>query len=100
MDGYDTGHIAEVFGGLFSLSLLTLADQGVPALLKLTPSPRTVPHSHSVPSLTSACVDEESNHHGCCHHCPPGLHLWLLHAVKDGHAAHMALPGHRDSRDT
>lgn len=69
------------------------ADQRIPALQKLSTPLRTVPHSHGIPSLTSARVDKESDHHGCCHHRPPGLHLRLLHAVKDGHAAHVALPG-------
>lgn len=77
------------------LPLCSSADQRVPALQKLTAPPRTMPHSHSLPSLTSARVDEESDHHGRCHHRPPGLHLRLLHAVKDGHAAHVALPGTR-----
>lgn len=82
------------------LPLCSSADQRVPALQKLTAPLRTMPHSHGLPLLTSARVDEESNHHGRCHHCPPGLHLWLLHAVKDGHAAHVALPGtRRESRD-
>lgn len=77
------------------------ADQRVPALQKLTAPPRTVLRLRSVPSLTSARVDEESDHHGRRHHRPPGLHLWLLHAVKDGDAAHVALPGtHRESGDT
>lgn len=77
------------------------ADQRLPALQKLAVPPRIMPRSHSIPSLTSACVDEESDHHGRCHHHPPGLHLWLLHAVKDGHAAHVALPGtQRESGDT
>lgn len=77
------------------------ADQRTPALQKLTAHLRTVPHSRGIPSLTSARVDEESDHHGRCHHRPPGLHLRLLHAVKDGHAAHVALPGtRRESEDT
>lgn len=53
---------------------------------------------HSKPSpqrgaLTCAHVDSEGYDHGGCHHSTPGLHLGPLHAVKDGHTAHMALLG-------
>lgn len=42
-------------------------------------------------ALTCAHVDSQSYDHGSCHHSTPGLYLWPLHAVEDGHTAHMAL---------
>lgn len=74
------------------------ADQKVPALQKPAAPLRTAPHSRGIPLLTSARVDEERDHHGRRHHRPPGLHLRLLHAVKDGHGADVALPGTRETR--
>lgn len=44
-------------------------------------------------ALTCAHVHSEGYDHGGRHHPAPGLHLGPLHAVEDGHTAHVALSG-------
>lgn len=44
-------------------------------------------------ALTCAHVHSKGYDHGSRHHPTPGLHLGLLHAVENGHTAHMALSG-------
>lgn len=44
-------------------------------------------------ALTCAHVDSKGYYHGGRHHPAPRLHLGPLHAVEDGHTAHVALSG-------